>query len=300
MIEVKASLIGRNVYVAGEQLHCIITLTNVAQSDNVKSTINLFNNDNKDDTGVERLAWSTAQIHCQCVVNESRINVPQEYKNTQRNSDQAVDIGTYFAPNRGDAGHSAYLSKPQVLCCDLILGPGVSKTFHYVETLPYNCPPSYRGNNVKYAYKLSIGFQKLHSSMKLLRIPMRVININGVDDMQQYMETEPTEIPTNPFLSHLKKESSFLDNALEVLSIQASRRNLGCYSITSKSGLVGKFILYKVAYRLGEDIVGYFDFAEAQVSCLQQQLVFPTVTLELYLICKHDSEKTSLDLSKIM
>lgn len=52
--------------------------------------------------------------------------------------------------------------------------------------------------------------------------------------MQQYMElAEPAEVSTNPFLSHIKKECSFLDNALEVLSIQASRRNLGKFRFKS-------------------------------------------------------------------
>ena len=101
MIEVKASLIGRNVYIAGEQLHCIVTLTNVTQLDSSKSTNSSSSNGSKDEVGVERLAWASAQIHCQCVINEARINLPQEFKNNQRNPDQTVDIGTYFAPNRG-------------------------------------------------------------------------------------------------------------------------------------------------------------------------------------------------------
>ena len=41
------------------------------------------------------------------------------------------------------------------------------------------------------------------------------------------------------------------------------------YNITNAKGKVAKFILFKQAYKLGEDIVGVFDFSEGTVPCVQ-------------------------------
>ena len=39
------------------------------------------------------------------------------------------------------------------------------------------------------------------------------------------------------------------------------------YNITSSRGTVGKFCLFKAAYRIGEEIVGTFDFSESFIPC---------------------------------
>lgn len=49
----------------------------------------------------------------------------------------------------------------------------------YSETLPNDAPPSYKGHLVKYAYKITIGMQRLNSAIKLLRVPIRVVVIHG-------------------------------------------------------------------------------------------------------------------------
>lgn len=41
------------------------------------------------------------------------------------------------------------------------------------------------------------------------------------------------------------------------------------YNITNAKGKVAKFTLFKQAYKLGEDIVGMFDFSEGTVPCVQ-------------------------------
>lgn len=45
----------------------------------------------------------------------------------------------------------------------------------------------------------------------------------------------------------------------------------GTYSFSMKSGAgrLGNFILYKKAYKLGEDVIGRFDFDNAEVRCIQ-------------------------------
>ena len=49
----------------------------------------------------------------------------------------------------------------------------------YRERLPIDAPPSHRGQLVKYAYKVTVGTQKLGSSISLLRLPIRVIVLPG-------------------------------------------------------------------------------------------------------------------------
>lgn len=39
--------------------------------------------------------------------------------------------------------------------------------------------------------------------------------------------------------------------------------------ITNSRGKVGRFCLFKSAYKLGEDIVGTFDFSVGTVTCMQ-------------------------------
>lgn len=44
---------------------------------------------------------------------------------------------------------------------------------------------------------------------------------------------------------------------------------LGYYNITNQNGKVVRFCLLKSSYRLGEDIIGVFDFSKATAKCVQ-------------------------------
>jgi len=50
----------------------------------------------------------------------------------------------------------------------------------YSEVLPSEAPPSYRGQAVKYSYKITIGMQRVNCPIKLLRVPLRVLVVNGL------------------------------------------------------------------------------------------------------------------------
>lgn len=49
----------------------------------------------------------------------------------------------------------------------------------YSEVVPTDGPPSFRGQAVKYVYKLTIGCQRVNSPIKLLRVPFRVLVLQG-------------------------------------------------------------------------------------------------------------------------
>lgn len=52
-------------------------------------------------------------------------------------------------------------------------------TDSYSEVVPIDGPPSFRGQAVKYVYKLTIGCQRVNSPIKLLRVPFRVLVLQG-------------------------------------------------------------------------------------------------------------------------
>lgn len=41
------------------------------------------------------------------------------------------------------------------------------------------------------------------------------------------------------------------------------------FNITNMRGKVAKFCIFKTVYRLGEDIIGTFNFSEGDIPCLQ-------------------------------
>lgn len=49
----------------------------------------------------------------------------------------------------------------------------------YRETIPSDAPPSYKGQAVKYSYKITIGTQRVNTVIKLLRVPFRVLSLSG-------------------------------------------------------------------------------------------------------------------------
>lgn len=106
MIEVKARLLRGSVFFAGECIECEIIFTNTAsiKESNCSETSNhaLKNECMKENSGTDRLAWASAQIHCQCTVNESRVKLPSR---TDRMSDQftlnSTSSCTSFVPSRG-------------------------------------------------------------------------------------------------------------------------------------------------------------------------------------------------------
>ncbi|XP_010282661.1 PREDICTED: retrograde Golgi transport protein RGP1 homolog, partial [Phaethon lepturus] len=97
----------------------------------------------------------------------------------------------------------------------------------YCETLPIDGPPSFRGQSVKYVYKLTIGCQRVNSPIKLLRVPFRVLVLHGLKDYQ--FPQDEAVAPSNPFLEEeegLKKDSRLADLATELLMVATSRRSL--------------------------------------------------------------------------
>ncbi|CAG5127630.1 unnamed protein product [Candidula unifasciata] len=264
MLEVTANLPRGPVFLAGETLCCDVTFTNTSK---------------ENQSGYEILAWASVQIICQCTVCESRVQLPRE---NILSAEEASSTGcdTSFVPNKahgkhflkniieGERGLTVLCTKPTILFCDLKLAPGMSRTYQYEEVIPTDAPPSFRGQAVKYSYKVIVGTQRLEKATKMVRVPFRVLVLYGLNDISVYNETEEIA-PSNPFLHNCRKETSVLDVALQVISTVTARKTPHSYNITNARGRVAKFLLFKQAYKLGEDIVGMFDFSVGTVPCVQ-------------------------------
>lgn len=148
----------------------------------------------------------------------------------------------------------------------------ISFVDYYREQIP-PCPPTYRGVDIKYYYKVSISTQRVGSRVQLLQVPIRVLPLLIEDKPEQqpapcdYTNDELT--PTNPFLENDRKVVSKLEIAMENLQNITARRRPNFYVITNRRGKVGRFCLFKPSYKLGEDIVGTLDFSCRTIRCVQ-------------------------------
>ncbi|XP_004923335.1 RAB6A-GEF complex partner protein 2 [Bombyx mori] len=254
MIELSAKLTTGTVYLAGEAIECCISFCYTAQPEH-------RNSQSHSDT-LENLAWASAQFHC-------------FYSTSGAQGDKTPILGktTSLEVAACDVGDAVFHSKPKILFCDLTIPLGETKTFWYRESLPIEAPPSYRGTSVKYSYKITIATQKVGSHIKMVRIPFRVLPISPIINMQDLAalcgnETTEELHPTNPFSEERKVETP-LTMALQVLQNLTARRSPNSYMITNTRGKVGRFCMFKSAYKLGEDIVGTFDFSVGTVTCMQ-------------------------------
>lgn len=142
----------------------------------------------------------------------------------------------------------------------------------FKEPLPLSSPPSYKGTYIKYSYKITITAARLNSNVQVLRVPIRVLPMPTLikpDEVPALCnETNEELAPTNPFLEKKSTESK-LEIALHHLQNITARRRPNFYLISNKRGVVGRFCLFKPAYKLGEDIVGTLDFSCGVISCVQ-------------------------------
>lgn len=98
MIEVKARLLRGAVFMSGETIQCEVTFTNLNNTDtsNCRACSDTRENLKDSRSNAETLAWASAQIHCQCSINESRVVFPNS-SDRMRHSQSS----TSFVATRG-------------------------------------------------------------------------------------------------------------------------------------------------------------------------------------------------------
>ncbi|EFX88834.1 hypothetical protein DAPPUDRAFT_221054 [Daphnia pulex] len=260
MIEVTANLIGGPVYFTGDKISCRVTFSYVHQT---SKSHNSYVQTKDSGECSEVLGWASAQVVCICSINPQKVLVSDSVSNSSR----ATFNSTSLSPRAGERGLVIFSTKPKILVCDLKLPDDSCSEYIYEETIPSNLPPSFRGQAIKYSYKLKIGLQRVGASVKLLHVPLRLMTWQNLGLHSCHDEQEI--VVSNPFLKTNISMNSELDDPLESMQLLTSRRSPSIYKVTNSKGKVVSLCLFKNGYRLGEDIVGTLDFGDSKVSCMQ-------------------------------
>lgn len=295
MLEVSCVSESSDIFLSGHLLKCLITL-HCSESDSLGSSCQ--------SKEPECLAWLSAQVQCFCQTNSQVV-----LSHTEQCGDGEVVGRTAYRPGVGERGHLLLTTAAQILACDVQLKPGQSHTVSYNQRLPTDLPPSYRGHAVRYSYKIAIAAQRLGGSVRLLRVPIRILTTHGyggrVDnacyDCDSPFDTDNV-MPSNPFLNENDSgmdgiagisrkifDDSFELKPLQLLQLSTGKRSLNLFNITNQHGRVLKISVFKLSFRLGEDIVAVLDFSDAQVACVQYSVRLESVetVTENHQLSKH-------------
>uniref|UniRef100_A0A182T1F4 Uncharacterized protein n=1 Tax=Anopheles maculatus TaxID=74869 RepID=A0A182T1F4_9DIPT len=127
--------------------------------------------------------------------------------------------------------------------------------------------------------------QRLGSTVQALNIPIRVLPLplpqSDLDEAITLNDESNEDLaPNNPFLEK-KRPPSRIEYALHYLRGVTARRRPNFFMINNKWGKVGRFCLFKAAYKLGEDIVATIDFSCGTIKCVQLSVTLQCEETEL-------------------
>eukprot|EP00039_Didymoeca_costata_P002877 m.63371 g.63371 ORF g.63371 m.63371 type:complete len:416 (-) comp11577_c0_seq3:37-1284(-) len=279
-VEIHARLLGDGVVFAGEDIECTIEFKNNSKSDKAE------------------VAWATAQIHCTCSMTQARGPGTPEKRTTVQHTSQEYA----YSPTRGERGTLQYQTPAQILFCDVVLNPNESRTFKYKGTIPFRAPPSYRGDAVAYTHKVAIGFQRVGEASELLRLPVRVLPLDATlldacrresavvatenakrrrESAVQLSDSGGSETPPiDPFLVREVSDGLLYsrETVIHAISSLARRKTPKTFKIGSaNNNSVVRFHLAKPSFKIGEDIVGWFDFQGLSSPCYQVSVVLESI-----------------------
>jgi len=255
-MEISCELLRGPVYLTGEDIECWVKVTN-----------------NSDSGGA--LAWVSAQLNCFCTVSDDKV-INIDPKNRKISMESQNLNKTSFQPTQGETGLAVLSTKTKVLACSLEVAPGETRKMFFTENIPHNAPPSFRGHSVKYSYKLCIGSQKLGEATSLLRLPIRILSVDTYTP-HLVRDVEERLGPSNPFLEETTPKDPIVDVIMQSVQEVTSKKNASFFVIANARGKVCKFTLYKKNFRLGEDIVGSFDFTVGDVECIQYSVSLQSI-----------------------
>lgn len=271
-MEIFADLNSSGIYLSGDTIKCQLTFLNTHDFD--PETVQ---------EKLEHVAWASVQIQCICQVANPMVSSGPSRRESETNAPASLDnpgtAGTSLQPQKDAFTREVFATKPKILFCDLFLEPRESKSFEFEESIPMSGPHSYNGRGMKYAYRVIVASQRLNQSISSLKIPFRVmsvasLNIQDLDHQNPNQNQLNNPSITNPFLiKDTDKDQVGCDKStssiLSLLQEPSARRLATFYDVKNAKGRVGRLCLFKNSYRLGEEIVGLFDFSEAESQCMQ-------------------------------
>ncbi|VDD88458.1 unnamed protein product [Enterobius vermicularis] len=235
------------VYLAGEAIHCKVIVKNNGKNEE------------------EPLAWGSVHVQCERIINTgAHDELAKKTSHGEKQRKQSTSMAR--------SAFTVFSCRPVVLFCELKLGPGERREFECVQQLPSDgIPPSFKGFLVRYVYKLTLGVQHLKSPIKLINIPLRVIQ-SDLGLLQPL-----TSSNSNPFIANEKVGPSVIDLMTEAADCLTAPQGSYSYCMTNHKGKIANFVLYKKAFKLGEDVIGRFVFTGCQVPCIQFTVSVQTV-----------------------
>jgi len=279
-VAIQAKILHRSVFFSGETVQCQILFTYLDPVNNHGTRDDKLSIEhNHIDSGSPQsipeditVAWASAQIYCQCHIDESRVNSVNNIKGQH----QFPGNVTSFIPTSGETGYCFMSTKPVILFCNLKLQRGKTKTVNFSDDIPVTAPPSYQGHALRFSYKITIGIGTIKGPTKLIRLPLRVLSTEGL--LVDKQELTATCSSRNPFLDDIESEDhSLCDVLVDRLTFLTSQRNKNVYNISCSQGCAGKFSLSKSYFRIGEDLQGSFDFTDAAVKCMKYKVSLQSV-----------------------
>lgn len=235
------------VYLAGEAIHCKVIVKNVGKREE------------------EPLAWGSVHVQCERIISTgSHDELAKKNSQGEKLKRQSTAMSR--------SAFTVFSCRPVVLFCELKLSPGERRQFDCVQQLPSEgIPPSFKGFLVRYVYKLTLGVQHLKSPIRLVNIPLRVIQSDlGVP--------QPLSANlSNPFIANEKVGPSVIDLMTEATDCLTAPQGSYSYNMTNHRGKIASFVLFKKAFKLGEDIIGRFIFADCKVPCMQFTVSVQTI-----------------------
>nr|ACO11530.1 Retrograde Golgi transport protein RGP1 homolog [Caligus rogercresseyi] len=255
-MEISVVLLDRNVFAFEETIKSRITFTNPSEDK------------------AESLAWASAQIHYSCTLSDVIPSSSQDDASISSNR-----LITSFQPVLDSGSRDVYASSPFILLADMILEPQDSKVFFFEEKIPHksnSLPPSYLGHRIKYSYKLIVGTQRVNSSIKMVKIPFRVIQSLSDGSRRALKAREANNkliVSTkSPFLPVPPEESQEADDDEEedaFSTYMEGSKIFHHYEIARQTGKLAKLSLFKNAYRIGEEVMGTFEFYDSGIRCVE-------------------------------
>ncbi|CAJ0573310.1 unnamed protein product, partial [Mesorhabditis spiculigera] len=230
-IEVRATLDRQvPVYLAGETVVVSVVLTNCKPAGERGHS--------------ETIAWGSVQL------------------SSERTNAKARNQKTQLTTSIPRSNTCVYSSVPSILFCDINVLPGDSKTYTYEVQLPLTgLLPSFRGNLVRFQNRITVAVQHLKSPIKMIHLPIRLVPDVGIESRKP--------ICRNPFLDATTSAPPIAEMfAATVDQITAPKKEF-IYQMTNSRGRVAALMLYKRAFKLGEDVVGKLSFQVADVRCYQ-------------------------------
>jgi len=146
------------VYLAGEEIHCVVTLVNSSKSPSGGFDADVCDDEDSGHAPSPQpavplasndevvIAWASVQIHGISNVVETKPfrALPIEPAPSEKDVSSTADL-TSFAPIKGEKGRCFFASKPKILCCELSVSEEETVVLEYNEKLPYNLPPTFKG-----------------------------------------------------------------------------------------------------------------------------------------------------------